>query len=347
VNAERLDARSWLLWGFAASLPAILGRNPFPIVASLLAVATVRAVGGDRISSWSGFVRLAVVFSAVGVLFNVLTVRSGNREIAEIPERVPVLDGALTYNALVYGCLSGLALTMLVLIGSTVAASIDWSAALRGMPDQLSTVAVAGSVAFAFIPQTAVAFREIREAQMARGHRFRGVRDLVPLLVPLLTGGLERAVTLSEALESRGFGAPMAASQQRRWVRSGTVVAGLSLLVAAGYLLSVGRVGDAGLIAIGALLAFAIGVRQQRPEIHRTRYREAKLSPSDLLVLIASGLSVLVTIAVLAIDDRAIRYNPYPNLDLPRVSLPLLASYALLLVPAFLTPVSAPEGDEG
>jgi energy-coupling factor transport system permease protein len=337
-----LDARAWLLWGFAAGLPAILGRNPFPIVASLLAVITVRAVSAERASSWAAFVRLAVIFSAIGVLFNVLTVRSGNQALVEIPERVPVLDGALTFNALVYGCLSGLALSTLVLIGTTVAASIDWSTALRGMPDQLSTVAVAGSVAFAFIPQTAVAFREIREAQQARGHRFRGIRDAVPLLVPLLTGGLERAVTMAEALESRGFGAPLQAERRREWPRSVAVVLGLASLAASGYFLSVGRVLDCGISAGAAIVAFGLGVRGHRPAVTRTRYREMALTSRDLAVIVGAGLTAAITIAVLAFDDPAVRYNPYPTLDAPRVNLLLLASSALLLLPAFVTP--APTG---
>jgi hypothetical protein len=31
---------------------------------------------------------------------------------------------------------------------------------------------------------------------MARGHRPRGIRDAAPLVIPLLAGGLERAMTL-------------------------------------------------------------------------------------------------------------------------------------------------------
>ena len=37
---RRLDPRAWLAWGLAASLPALLGRNPFPLAMVLIA-ATV------------------------------------------------------------------------------------------------------------------------------------------------------------------------------------------------------------------------------------------------------------------------------------------------------------------
>jgi energy-coupling factor transport system permease protein len=212
------------------------------------------------------------------------------------------------------------------------------------MPDQLSTAAVAGSVAFAFIPQTAVAFREIREAQLARGHRFRGIRDAIPLLVPLLTGGLERAVTMAEALESRGFGAPLGAERRRNWTRSAALVLGLASLSASGYFLSVGKVLECGVATGAALVVLGFGVRGNRPVVSRTRYREMVLAGRDLAVMIGAGLTAAITIAVLAFDDPAIRYNPYPTLDAPRVNLLLLTSYALLLVPAFVTP--APTGGD-
>ncbi len=44
---DRLDPRAWLLWGAAASLPALLGRNPFPLLMTLVAVLGVRIAWAD------------------------------------------------------------------------------------------------------------------------------------------------------------------------------------------------------------------------------------------------------------------------------------------------------------
>ena len=52
----------------------------------------------------------------------------------------------------------------------------------------------AGSVAWSYLPRTTAALAEIREAQMARGYRPRGIRDAAPLVIPLLAGGLERSM---------------------------------------------------------------------------------------------------------------------------------------------------------
>jgi energy-coupling factor transport system permease protein len=339
---RRLDPRAWLAWGAAASLPALLGRNPFPLAVTLIAVLGVRLAWRDAapsLASWSSLVRLAVVFSIFGVLFNVLTVRSGDHALVTIPANVPLLHGALTLNALVFGLLSALAAVTLVLIGATLGAGLDWAALIRVLPPGLTTLAVAGSVAFTFLPQTARAYVEIKEAQAARGHHLRGVRDLAPLLTPLLTGGLERAMTLAESLESRGFGAP--ADPTRRgpfWPRAAAAV-GLASGAAAGYLVAVARTSAALLAAAVALVCLAAVVRRARPaSIVRTRYRELEWRRGDSIVAIASIAAVLVTMTTASLDGRALRYEPYPDFTAPAVGLPLLAALLLLLAPALLAP---------
>ena len=81
---------------------------------------------------------------------------------------------------------------------------------MRLLPERMAALAVAGSVAWSYLPRTTAALVEIREAQMARGYRPRGIRDAAPLVIPLLAGGLERAMITAEALEARAFGAPLA-----------------------------------------------------------------------------------------------------------------------------------------
>jgi energy-coupling factor transport system permease protein len=321
-------------------LPPLLGRNPFILAATLVVVLGVRSAWAgrnSRVSSWGGIVRLAAVFAAIGVLFNVLTVRAGDHVLVEVPDAVPVLAGPVTLNAFVFGVLSGLSLLILVLVGTTVGALLDWPAVVRLLPDRLTTVAVAGSVAFAFIPQTAVAFREIREAQAARGHRFRGARDLIPLLVPLLTGGLERAVTMAEALESRAFGAPPASTLTRQRFWSLTTAVGLAAAVLAGYLVAVGRVTSAGAALLVALAAFLTAVRRGATAgPRRSRYRTPRWTWADTLTAGGAAVAGLASVAAVALDPASLRYEPYPDLHGPAVSLPLILVQLGLLVPAFL-----------
>ena len=339
-----LDPRAWLLWGMAASLVPLLGRNPFALTATLLAVVAVRAAwvpAAAGVVSGAGLVRLAMLFAAVGVVFNALTVHVGDRELARLPDRWPIVGGALTLNAVTYGVLSGVALVILVLVGTTLSVVLDLASLLRLVPARLAPVAVAGSVAVAFAPQTATALREIREAQAARGHRPRGARDLVPLLVPLLTGGLERAVTTAEALEARGFGATLGAGPAARWRWRGPVAAfGLAATVSGVFAAITGQA-TAGLLAIGGgvgLVGLAARDRRGRAAFRRTRYREAQWSKRDTALALASVATALALLRVRATDPGAVAWEPYPALTVPQTSLPLLAGLLLLLAPVLLAP---------
>ena len=338
----RLDPRAWLLWGLAVSVPPLLGRNPFVLLATLLAVLGVRAAwapAAPAVAAWGSIVRLAALFAVVGVLFNVLTVHVGDRVITRLPEKVPIVGGPLTLNALVYGLLSGAAVLTLVLVGATLGVVLDWSMLLRLLPPRLSTVAVAGSVAWAFVPQAVAAFTEIREAQAARGHRPRGARGAIPLLVPLLAGGLERAMTLAEALEARAFGAPLGTTDEaagRSWCGLLTAF-GLTAGAVGAYLLAVGRPLAAGVALAGAGGALLFAAREPGgigDRLRRTRYREPTWGRGETLVASTAGFALLIQIVTLRLDPVAFAYEPYPSLIAPPVNLPLLAVLALLLAPA-------------
>ena len=140
---------------------------------------------------------------------------------------------------MVYGLLSGLAILTLVLIGVTLSAVLDWSAMLRLMPQSLVGAGVAGSVAFSFFPQMVATYREVVDAQAIRGQELKGPRDYLNLGPLLLSGGIERAVTMSELLESRGFGG-VPARRTSAFGRFAPAV-GLALLCVAVYLFAVGE----------------------------------------------------------------------------------------------------------
>jgi len=342
MNERRLDPRTWLIWGVTASLPALLGRNPFPLAIVLIAALGVRAAwasSSPSIASWSGLLRLLLFFAIFGVLFNVLTVRSGSHVIATIPEWVPLLHGDVTLNALIYGLLSAFAGISLALVGATVAASLDWAVLVRLLPPGLTTIAVAGSVAFAFLPQTARAFVDIKEAQAARGHKLRSARDLVPLLAPLLTGGLERALTLAESLESRGFGAPRDPGRKPSPWTGGATAIGLAAGVSGAYLFAVSRLAEAGGAFVVAVACFVFVVKTLRPAVvARTRYRDPAWRTADSLVTAASLIAAFVVLVGGNLAPAALRYEPYPDLTAPVVNLPLLAALLLLLAPALVAP---------
>lgn len=337
-----LDPRAWLLWAAAALIPPLLGRNPWPIAATLLAVFSVWAVWSPCAAGrrWRPLLRLAFVFGVVSVIFNVLTVRAGDVVIGHFPDSWPIIGGALTLNALVFGLLGALAIFTLVTVSATLGVVLDWTLAVRLLPDRMAPLAVAGSVAWTYLPQTTVALGEIRDAQTARGFRARGSRDVLPLLLPLLGGGLERAMITAEALEARAFGAPLAGEAQTGAWRLIALLLGLTATATGAYVLILGSLSvGAVLLAAGALLLVAsVARRSSSRDRRRTRYREPVWEQAEWIVAGASLFVLAAQVVLLARDAGAFRYEPYPSIDVPAVNLPLLMLLGLLLAPAAVRP---------
>ncbi|MEZ4529637.1 MAG: energy-coupling factor transporter transmembrane component T [Thermomicrobiales bacterium] len=326
-----IDPRAWLCWAAAAMLVPLMGRNPFALLSVLLAVVAVReTLPPESRAGWGWVIRMGIVFGAIAVFFNLLTVRVGDRVFGTIPDWVPLIDGDLTVNSIVFGLLSGLAVLTLVLIGVTLAAVLDWSAVLRMLPQSLVGAGVAGSVAFSFFPQMIATYREIVDAQAIRGQELKGPRDYLNLGPLLLAGGIERAVTMSELLESRGFGgAPV--RQRAPWLRLAPAVA-LALICVAAYLFAVGETVVSLACALGAGALLFAAYRFGRSTGHqRTRYRQLHWQRTDSVVLAGAMLAAM---SVVLAEPQATRYEPYPTLTWP-VASPLLALGLLgLLGPA-------------
>lgn len=344
----RIDSRVWILWAVAAMVPVLIGRHPLVIGEVLAIVVVVRNgwAGWIGIVGLGWFLRLGAVVLSVSVLFNVLTVHAGEDVLAELPDAWPVVGGPLTVNALVYGGVSALALFTLLLIGTTTGALLSWIDLFRLLPRRLAPVAVAGSVTWAFLPRTATAFRQIREAQMMRGHRIRNGLDVLPLIVPLLAGGLERSLTTAEALEARGFGAtvgPGGEPEQSSWPRRIGMVIALVTLVAGAYCVLVGY----GPVAVVLLLTgsgiltavLALPTRDHRV-VTRTRYREVVWHRRDTIVSGTAAFVLIVVVARNIASPESFRFDPYPTLHPPHIDLPLMIAVAALLLPAVFAPVA-------
>ncbi len=323
-------------------IPALAGRNPFPLVALLIVVVVVRSAWAPalaRDTGWALIVRLAVIASVISVIFNVLTAPFGDQVLLQLPGWWPLGD-VVTANALVFGLLSAIAIVVIILAGTTVGSLADWPALLRSVPARFLSLAVAGSVAWAFVPQTIGTLRDIRDAQRVRGITVASARTLVPIIVPLLATSLERATTMAEALEARGFGGSAALPQRGVGRASLLPIAapiGLTLLIAGAYLLLDGspEVGAGLTVTGGGLIAMTLAGSGRDP---RSRYRRRVWRRRDTAVLVTSLLSLSVTGLSLIGTSRGLRYSPYPGISLPVVDIPLILALGLLLAPAVVAP---------
>lgn len=344
VDATRhLDPRVWLVWMAAVIVPALAARNPFPLLALLIVVVVVRAAWAPALArgtGWSFILRFAVIASLVSVLFNVLTAPFGDQILLELPGWWPFGD-VVTANALVYGLLSAVAVVVIILAGTTAGLLADWPELLRSVPARFLPLAVAGSVAWAFVPQTVATLRDIRDAQRVRGISLASTRTLVPILVPLLATSLERATTMAEALESRGFGGSadrFGTVASYRGLRSFAAPVGLTTMVVGAYLLLDGMARAGSVVIITGLVVLLVSLSGRDAGL-RSRYRRRVWRRRDTLVLSTAVLGLTATGWSLVTEADALRYSPYPDIAIPTASIPLILVLGLLLAPAVVAPL--------
>ncbi len=348
---------TWLLWLMAALLPAMATRNPLYLTILLLAVAVDYSTIGKAsplAGSWRLFLRVGLVLIAFSVAFNTLTSHYGQTVLFTLPSLtlraggVTLLDlgGRITLEALSYGLASGLNLMAILLIFATFNVLVDHHQLLRSIPGFMYQMGVIASIAITFVPQMVASLKDIREAQAIRGHRFRGIRDLLPLFAPLLTTGLERAIQLAESMDARGFGGDSSArDQKRQLLHKGLILLALFGLLAGafwyGYFAASRWAGA--LVVLGSILLLAGNLLAMGRRVNRSRYRRELWRPRDTIVSAAS-LAAIATIALIWLfEGEALLFYPYPRFSLPSFN-PLIGLVLLIIV----TPVLiAPQTERG
>ncbi len=327
------DVRAWVVWVGVASVLAMLTRNPlYALLLILVARLVDAACGRPERGVALPWARLALAVLLLSTLFNALFVHTGATVLARLPESWPLIGGIITLEGVVYGLTTGLVLLALLAIFVAFNHIVPVGDLVRLAPRAFHDLGVVMLVAVTYVPETARHLAQVREAQAIRGHQIRGLRDWQPLLVPLLVGGMERAMGLAEAMVARGYGAAAGRAQQPGMLLG--VAVGL-LLTLAGWLLALWR-GAAGwlLFGAGALLLAALLWRQGRAVVH-TQYRPHRWQAADSLL----ALSALLALALALWQRESLSgYTPYPQVQLPPLSPIVGGALLLLALPAFLSP---------
>jgi energy-coupling factor transport system permease protein len=328
-----INPLAWLCWFGAAATVPLVSRNPFYLLLDLLVVSVVYLTRPRRDAAaraWRLFALVGLTLATLSIGFNLLTVHVGDSTLARLPGWLPIVGGRLTWNGLLYGVLSALAIGTLLLAATTFNTSVRHGELLRLLPGRVAGLGVAGGVALTMIPQTISAGRDILDAQRSRGYRMRGLRDTRVIVVPLLATGLERALTLSEALETRGFGASAATAPpaSRRWLLALTAPARVGGLVALGV----------GQLPLGvALLALAsvAAVLATPARMQRSRLRPLRWNTASLVVTLAAGATLAGLLLAASLLHARLYYDPLPRLIRPTFEPLAGGAILLLLAPLF------------
>ncbi len=307
MTETRVHPLAWLLWLVAADVAVLMTRNPLYLLLLGMEFALVRqAIPSEDEQAGGNAFLLGVI--PLAAMFNALLSHSGETVLFRLPDALPLLGGAITLEALLYGAINGLGLTALFLAFAVFNRAVTLRELLRFVPRTMTSLAVVVSIAVTYIPATRRRFRQIREAQAIRGHRVRGWRDWLPLLMPLLIGGLEQSLHLAEALAARGFAGSGTSSTEHRSTQR-LLLAGLAMLFGGTWLKLTEANGD--WLLLGAGLCFGWLLWRGGQRIPRTTYHRHPWRRGDTLIALGAWFPLLM-LALLGAS-----YTPYPAVIWP------------------------------
>lgn len=267
-------------------------------------------------------VKFSLVIITFSGLLNMLLSRHGDTILFHLPDHLPLVGGVFTLEALVYGAINGLVLANLFTAFTVINQALPVQALIRLIPRAFYPVAVVTSIAITFVPTTLRQFNQIREAQAVRGHRLRGLRDWLPLFLPLLVGGLERAMALAEAMTARGFSQTPTRDHQQfvvAYLYRLILMASLGVLMV-GWLihLLMHNTGASLSLMITGGVGMIIATRGLGRQSKRSSYRQEQWHWNNLPILCGAAFVVLNYLLPLPELAQASRmYNPYPQIQLP------------------------------
>ena len=319
-----MNAAVWLVWALAGAALTLSARHPlYALMMLATGLISREATPGGR-STLSPALLLALPL--FGAVFNALNAHVGDTVLFSLPELLPLIGGPVTAEALAYGAVSGLSFAVLLVWFGVFVARVPARELAHLAPRSFHAVGLVVTLALGLAPATRARLREIQAAQAARGHRPRGVRDWLPLWVPLLVAGLEQASQLAEAMMARGY----ASATRLRRRDLALIVAGLIIAAIGGgtQLVSDGF-GGLALMGLG-IAAFLGGLALSGRAVARTRYRDRGMRPMDWMVL---ALILAATGALLFGAFGSLAWDPYPTLVEPTFQLGAGLCMLLLLAP--------------
>jgi energy-coupling factor transport system permease protein len=289
-------------------------------------------------------IALGIAYTVFRVVISGLTTHSGIDVLFTLPElTMPrllggfMVGGTVEAGVVLEAISQGIALIgMLAVFGAFNAIASHYEL-VQSSPRAFHELGVVTTVALAFVPSTIESVSAVREADRARtgGRAVRRGR-LLRGTVPVLERGLERAVSLSESMDARGFGFE---GSTRGDHAAGWCGLGALLALAGAFVALVGRARPAaaglGLLGIALLVTAAVFASGRTRD--RRRYRHRRMAAADWL-LVACVLTAPLAVGLLGFagnDTLTWRTSPvqWPTFD-PFVALALVP----LLAPMLRTP---------
>lgn len=347
-NPERpWHAVTWVVWALAAAASLQLAPSPVYVVLVIgiaWLVVAEHGLDGPYARAFPVLVSVAVFFAVFRIVLIALTTH-GNRDVLlttpsfTMPELLGgfTVGGSTTAPVVLQAGSDGLIVVGIIAVFAAFNAVVSHYELVQTTPRAFYELGLIVVVALAFVPSTIEAIRDVREADRARtGGRVVRRGRLVRQVVPVLERGLEKAVTLAESLDSRGFayGGVTARERGAGWVGVASLVA-----LGSGFVALVARENTLALVLGGVgVLALLATVQAASRATGRIRYRPRRLRAADRICMAGSLLAPIILAALVMTGDGTLAWTPSPVAWPAFGVLPALA-FIPLLAPLARRPV--------
>jgi energy-coupling factor transport system permease protein len=344
VEVPTWHAGVWLVWALAAAAVISLAPSPVYVVLVIgiaaLAVA-VHARPGPYARAFPLLVGVGVFFAIVRMLLTAATTHGVGQALFTLPQlTLPRLlggftvGGAIELPVVLQSLAEGFAIVGVMAVFGAFNAVVSHSELVQSTPRAFYEVGLIVVVALAFVPSTLAAIADVRDADRARtGGRVVRRGRLVRQVIPVLELGMERAVTLAESMDARGFARAGAGPRDHiaGWLGVGSL---LGLGAAFVALIGEARV-VAGVHGLLGSVGLAVAVLLASSGSPRARYRPRRMTASDWLTALAVLAAPAAVAACSIWGDSSLVWAASP-LRWPSLDVVPVIALGPLLVPIVL-----------
>jgi energy-coupling factor transport system permease protein len=333
-----------LVWALAAA--ACIELAPSPVYVALVigiagAAVSIAARPGPYARAFPILIAVGVLFAVARMLLTALTTHGVGDVLFTTPHfGLPQMLGGFTVGGsielpvVLQSLAEGFAIVGVMAVFGAFNAVVSHSELVQSTPRAFYEVGLVVVVALAFVPSTLTSIQDVRESDRARtGGRVVRRGRLLRQVVPVLELGLERAVTLAESMDARGFARGGASPRDRAagwWGVASLLALGGAFVALIGQSDTVAAVlGLGGAVGLGgAILLASAGTR-------RARYRPRRMTRLDWLLAATTLLAPVALASCSIAGDGSLFWfaSPlrWPALHLlPALALvPLLAPIAI------------------
>ncbi len=331
----KIHTWAWLAWLFAGLTVVLASRNPLYLLVMALVVFIFQiSIPGRGFLSINTSLRFAASIIIFSTILNAILSHYGETVLFTIPWKIPLISGKITLEAILFGAINGLVLVNMFTLFTILNQVVPVKNLVRLIPQAFQPVALITTIALTFIPATQRKFSAIREAQIVRGQSMKRLRDWLPLFIPLLTGGLEQALQIAEAMTARGYTLRTPGSHTVVWLKW-LMPSALLSVATGGFLWLFTQYPTPGIIlfALGFVLFLLLFVLNGR-NFKKSHYQEEPWNVASLLTLF-SALIIMGIYLIPHFSASSLAYDPYPQAKLPALQPLLVAAILLILLPLF------------